>query len=143
MFKISSALDIIPTRPGDPYYSEGKGMAAMMHERLTNVILTKPATKLYSAQFQGHAESCNPLLFFRSKTCHLLSHLHGLMVIPSILDSIVVEITPFILVNVAKSASKICCTSLSHVILLLAGFGDQNLSSEWRLKYTVIVSIFT
>ena len=53
LVKISPALDIILSRPGDPAYSEYNGLTRIMHNLLHDTILTSAAAKSYAATLRS------------------------------------------------------------------------------------------
>ena len=53
LVKISPALDIILSRPGDPAHSEYNGLTRIMHNVLIDTILTPAAAKSYAAMLRS------------------------------------------------------------------------------------------
>ncbi|ELR05294.1 hypothetical protein GMDG_07277 [Pseudogymnoascus destructans 20631-21] len=51
IFKLTPALDIIQTRPGDPCHSEYNGQAKQSHNLLMRAILSKPGMRRYFQEF--------------------------------------------------------------------------------------------
>jgi hypothetical protein len=124
--KISPALDIILSRPGDPAHSEYQGLTRIMHSMLLDTLLTQAAAKSYAAILRSFPfppswpRVQGPLHHLKSYS--LSEHARWSVVVPVLLRCWLKEkhIRPYLVQMIRKTKPKPQFTISSNVNYIAA-----------------------